>query len=237
QLQAGGVAAAGARPMPQRPPENDPNAVYSVTIGDSPVKGPAGAKVTIVEAAEFACPFCRMAEGTMERIAKEYPNDVRFVWKHYVVHPQVATTPALATCAAQKQGKFWEMKHAVWDAAWEMVNDRPRMKDAKLLSQENMEKVASDLGLDMTKFKADMASQACKDQIAQAQQAMSTVGVDGTPGFFVNGRPLSGAQPFESFKAVIDQELKKPDDAIKGGPKAEDYSQKFVVEKAKKGRG
>jgi protein-disulfide isomerase len=233
------VAQGGARPTrPQQPAQAaaDPGAVYSVNIADAPVKGPATAKVTIVEAGEFACPFCRMAQPTLERIAKEYPNDVRFAFKHFVVHPQVAMTPALATCAAQKQGKFWEMETAIWGSAWEMT-DRPRMKDQKLLGQENMEALAKNIGLNMDKFKTDMAGQPCKDLIAQQQQQMSQVGVDGTPGFFVNGRPLSGAQPFENFKSVIDEEIKKADEAIKKGTKAEEYYQKAVVEAGKKARG
>jgi len=233
------IAQGGARPTRPQPPQQpaaDPNTVYSVNIADAPVKGPATAKVTIVEAAEFACPFCRMAEPTLERIAKEYPNDVRFAFKHFVVHPQVATTPALATCAAQKQGKFWEMKSAIWDSAWEMT-DRARMKDQKLLGQENMEALAKNLGLNMDKFKTDMAGQACKDLLAQQQQQLSQVGVDGTPGFFINGRPLSGAQPFENFKSVIDEEIKKADEAIKKGTKAEEYYEKAVVQGGKKARG
>lgn len=233
------VAQGGARPQrPQPPPQAaaDPSAVYSVNIADAPVKGLATAKVTIVEAGEFACPFCRMAQPTLERIAKEYPNDVRFVFKHFVVHPQVAMTPALATCAAQKQGKFWEMEEAIWGSAWEMT-DRPRMKDQKLLGQENMEALAKNIGINMDKFKTDMAGQPCKDLIAQQQQQMTQVGVDGTPGFFVNGRPLSGAQPFENFKSVIDEEIKKADDTIKKGTKAEEYYQKAVVEAGKKSRG
>ncbi len=232
------LQAQGARPTnrPAPPPAADPNSVYSVSIADAPVRGPATAKVTIVEAAEFACPFCRMAEPTLERIAKEYPNDVRFAFKHFVVHPQIATTPALAACAAQKQGKFWEMKKAIWDSAWEMT-DRPKMKDPQLLSQANMEKLAGDLGLNMDKFKSDMGGQGCKDLISQQQQSMSQVGVDGTPGFFVNGRPLSGAQPFENFKAVIDEEIKKADDAMKKGTKPEEYYEKAVVLGGKKGRG
>jgi|RhiMethySRZTD1v2_1073278.scaffolds.fasta_scaffold87359_5 protein-disulfide isomerase len=169
----------------------------------------------------------------MDEIEKTYGNDVRFVYKHFVVHPQVATDPALATCAAQKQGKFWEFKHAVWESAWEL-NPRPRMKDPALLGAENMEKVAKDVGLNVDKFKSDMTGQACKDQIAAHQRELGTVGVDGTPAFFVNGRPISGAQPFQNFKAVIDEEIKKADEAIKAGTKPEEYYQKAVVEKGKK---
>ena len=169
----------------------------------------------------------------MDEIAKNYPNDVRFVYKHFVVHPQTATLPALATCAAQKQDKFWQMEKAIWESAWE-VEPRPRMKDAALLGKENMEKLAKEIGLDVGKFKTDMDSESCKTQIASHQRELSNVGVDGTPAFFVNGRPVSGAQPYQNFKALIDEELKKADEAIKAGIKAEEYYQKAVVEKGKK---
>lgn len=169
----------------------------------------------------------------MEEIAKTYPKDVRFAFKHFVVHPQVATTPALATCAAQKQGKFWEMEMAIWNSAWE-IDPRPHLKDAALLNADNMMKLAKDVGLNVDKFKADMDGDACKAQIATHQKDLSNVGVDGTPAFFVNGRPVSGAQPFPAFKALIDEELKKADDAIKGGIDEKDYYQKAVVEKGKK---
>lgn len=229
---------AAARPAAQRPQPAerrgaDPGTVYSVAIDNAAVKGPANAKVTIVEAAEFACPFCRMAQGTMAEIEKAYPKDVRFAFKHFVVHPQTATIPALATCAAQQQGKFWEMEDAIWKSAWEM-DPRPRMKDATLLGKDNMVKLAKDIGLNMDKFNADLDGAACKDQIAKHQQQLGAVGVDGTPAFYVNGRPISGAQPFENFKAVIDEEIKKADEAIKAGVKAEEYYQKNVVEKGKK---
>ena len=94
--------------------------------------------------------------------------------------------------------------------------------------------LAKDLGLNLDKFKADIDGQECKAQIGKQQQELSTVGVDGTPAFFVNGRPISGAQPFENFKAGIGEEMKKAGDAIKSGVKPEDYYQKVVVEKGKK---
>src|SRR5688500_12783898 len=111
----------------------------------------------------------------MDEIAKNYPNDVRFAYKHFVVHPQTATIPALATCAAQKQGKFWEMEKAIWESAWE-VEPRPRMKDPALLGADNMMKLAKEIGLNVDKFKAELDGEACKTQIATHQREMSNVG-------------------------------------------------------------
>jgi predicted DsbA family dithiol-disulfide isomerase len=155
------------------------------------------------------------------------------VFKHFVVHPQVAMTPALATCAAGMQGKFWDFEHAVWSAAWE-GEPRPHMKDAAMLAQDNMEKIAKDLKLNVDKFKADMAGDKCKQYVSESMQTLSKLGVRGTPAFFINGRYLSGAQPIESFKAIIDEEIKKADDAIKGGVKPDQYYKTAVVEKGKK---
>ena len=219
----GARPAAGAQqpagPQPGRP---DPATVYSVPIDGDPVKGPVNAKVTIVEAAEFACPFCQRVTSTIEELLKQYPNDVRLVWKHYVVHPQVATTAALATCAAQKQGKFFEMKNKIFTDAW----PEGRMGD---IGEATMTKLAQDLGLNMEKFKADLASDGCKQDIANDQKVLSQVGVRGTPAFFINGRFISGAVPIEKFKAVIDEELKKADDALKGGQKADEYYTSIVA--------
>ncbi len=155
------------------------------------------------------------------------------MFKHYVVHPQIAMTPALAVCAAGEQGKFWEMKSAIFKSAWEL-EPQPRMKDPNLLNQENMEKLASSLGLKMEKFKADMAGDKCKNDIQNDQKVVSAVGTRGTPAFYINGRFISGAQPIDRFKAVIEEELKKYDAAVKAGAKAETYYQDAVVGKGKK---
>ena len=149
------------------------------------------------------------------------------------MHPQIATTPALAACAAGEQGKFFEMKDAIFASAWE-IDPQPRLKDPNLLNQENMEKLASSLGLKMDKFKADMAGEKCKTAIANDQKEVSAVGTRGTPAFYINGRFISGAQPVDRFKAVIDEELKKYDAAVKAGGKPDTYYNENVVAKGKK---
>jgi predicted DsbA family dithiol-disulfide isomerase len=137
------------------------------------------------------------------------------------VHPQTATVPALATCAAQRQGKFHEYEDLVWSKSWE----GGRMGD---LSEAAMLKYAEEIKLNMDKFKADMNGSECKQLIENDQKQLAAVGVRGTPAFFINGRFLSGAQPADRFKAVIDEELKKANDAIKGGAKADDYYSSIV---------
>ena len=155
------------------------------------------------------------------------------MFKHFVVHPQTAMTPALATCAAGMQGKFWEMEKAVWNSAWDIAAG-PKMKDVQLLGEDNMVKLATDLKLNLDKFKADLKGEKCKNDVQGTMAALSRVGVRGTPAFFINGRYLSGAQPIEAFKALIDEELKKADEAVKGGAKPDEYYKTAVMEKGKK---
>ena len=156
---------------------------------------------------------------------KQYPKDLRIVYKNFVVHPQQATIPALAACAADKQGKFHQMYEVIWEKGFNAGRN---------LSQENMDKLAGEVGLNAQKYKADMDGD-CKNIIRQDQQQMASVGVGGTPAFFVNGRFLSGARPVEQFKALIDEELKKANERIgKEGTTASNYYQKWVLEKGKK---
>jgi len=158
-------------------------------------------------------------------LAKAYPKDLKIVYKHFVVHPQQATIPALAACAADKQGKFHQMYETIWEKGFNAGRN---------LSQENMDKLAQEVGLNVQKYKADMDGE-CKNIIRQDQQQLASVGVGGTPAFFVNGRFLSGARPPEQFKALIDEELKKANERVgKEGTTAANYYQKWVMEKGKK---
>ena len=216
---------AGAqRPMPQRPPGPDPAKVYAVPIEGAPVKGPANAKITVVKAFEFACPFCERARPTMDEIVKAYGDDVRIVYKHYIVHPATATIPSQAVCAAQQQNKFAEMEELIWEKGFKANRD---------LSQENMEKLATELKLDLNRFKADMQGE-CAKLVQKDHQELAQVGVTGTPGFFINGRFIRGAQPFPAFKTVIDEELKKANERIEKGTAAEKYYQEWVLSKGEK---
>lgn len=218
-----GAGAARAQ-RPQRPRGPDPSKVYAVPVDNAPAKGAENAKVTVVKAFEFACPFCERARPTMDQILKEYGDDVRIVYKHYIVHPGSATIPAQAACAGAKQGKFGEMEALIWDKAFKAGRD---------LSQEKMEALAQEAGLDMSRFKADMEGE-CKELVQKDHAEMAKVGVTGTPGFFVNGRFVRGAQPFPVFKQLIDEELKKANERIEKGTPAAKYYEEWVVKKGEK---
>jgi protein-disulfide isomerase len=156
-------------------------------------------------------------------VLAKYGDSVRVVSKQYVVHPQVATLPALAVCAAERQGKGVVMENEIWARAWKAADGgRPRM-DGTQLAQDAIEKAAGDKGLDVNKLKADMQSPACKESLARQQKELASVGVSGTPAFFINGRPYQGPRTAEGFAAAVEEEVKKADAAIKSGVKLEDY--------------
>jgi protein-disulfide isomerase len=155
---------------------------------------------------------------------------LKIVYKQFVVHPDTATIPALAVCAAQKQNKFAAMEKLVWEKGWRETGGSPRPDN---LSKETMEGFAKELKLNMAKFKADFDGEGCKQQLADNKALMQRLGVRGTPGFFVNGRYLVGAQQIEKFKVIIDEEIKKADDALKNGAKLQDYYAQ-IIDKGKK---
>ena len=138
------------------------------------------------------------------------------------MHPK-ARTAALAACAAQQQGKFWEMEDAIWKNAW--PNDR--LDDTKL-EEASLTQLAVGLGLKPERFALDLASDRCRDDVDNDQQLLKSLGMSGTPSFFINGRYLSGAQPIERFRALVDEEMLKADAAIKKGTRATRYYESIV---------
>jgi protein-disulfide isomerase len=215
------VAGGQARP-PQRP-QLDPSAVYAVPVSASDAYvGAKHAKVTIVEAYEFACPYCRMAAEVIDKVVEARGKDVKVVGKQFVVHPQIATNASLAVCAANKQAKYGALSQAIWKSAWSAEG----RLDTNKLTPESLEQTAQSVGLDTKKLKTDMAS--CAQEIERDQRELATLGVGGTPAFFINGRPYSGPRTVEGFGAVIDEEIKKADEAIRSGTKLEDYYASIV---------
>lgn len=195
-------SAQAARPHPRvRHNRPDPDTVYSVPITGDPFIGPRYAPVTIVEAFDFACPYCNRARSTIAALQAKYGSDLKVVYKPFVVHRAVAYPPAYAACAAERQGKFKEMHEAIWDKGY--------ASGARKLSAAHMEELATSLGLDMAKFRADATGDGCHEAVADDMTLLSGLGVSGTPTFFINGRPIIGAQPMAMFATVIDQELAK----------------------------
>ena len=200
-------------PSKNAAPKADDNAVYKVPVGDSPAKGPADALVTIVEFSEFQCPFCSRVNPTMAKIRETYGDKVRVVFKHNPLPFHKDAFPAaIASEAAGKQGKFWEMHDKLF------ANQRA-------LKTENLEAYAQEIGLDMAKFKADMQDKGLEAKVKADMALAAKIGARGTPNMFINGRKLVGAKPFDAFKTVIDEEVGKAEKLIAAGtPKAQIYA-------------
>jgi len=165
-----------------------------VAEGGSPSTGPMDAPVTIIEFSDYECPFCKRAEPTIEQIVSTYPDKVRLVYRHYPLPFHKSARPAAeAAMCANAQGKFWEYHKKVFAAS--------------SLDEASLKQIAGDVGLDQTKFDACLANKEGAQQVEKDMADASAVGVKGTPAFFINGRMLSGAQPFEKFKVIIEEEI------------------------------
>ena len=167
-----------------------------VAVGDSPFRGPKDAKITIVEFSDFQCPFCKRGYDTMEKVMKDYPKDVKVVFKNMPLpfHNQ-AMPAAKAAVAAGKQGKFWEMHD-------HLFNNQP-----KLDSPDFYTNAAKEIGADVEKFKKDFADPATEASVKADAELGQKNGIQGTPGFFVNGVAVKGAYPPEHFKMIIERWL------------------------------
>ena len=175
----------------------DPSRVYTIRTVGAPTKGSETAPVAIVEFSDFQCPFCARAGSTLKQIEDTYKGRVRIVWKHLPLSSHKnAVGAALAAEAAANQGKFWE------------YHDKLFANQARL-RPDDLKQYAKDLRLDMSRFETDLLNADAKKKIDADVAEAGTLGITGTPGFFINGRFISGAQPFETFARIIDEELTK----------------------------
>jgi predicted DsbA family dithiol-disulfide isomerase len=130
---------------------------------------------------------------------------VRIVWKHYPLDfHKDAPFAHMASIAAQQQGKFWELHDKLF-------------LDPQKLKPDNVRKYAREVGLDMKKFEEDLLKPETKAKLDADMAEAKTLGITGTPGFFINGRFLSGAKPFEEFAQAINAELKRQNLAVPAG--------------------
>lgn len=201
QMQMFGHAAKSGAP---RPPAQEAT-MFKVPIEGSPAHGKSSALVTMVEISDYQCPFCSRADGTVEQLQKEYGDKLRVVMKQnpLPMHEN-ANAAALAALAAGEQGKYWEMHRSLF--AHQQALDGP-----------SLEKYAKEIGLDVPKWKQAMANSKLQEVIRKDQSLATSIGATGTPAFFINGRKLSGAQPIENFKRVIDEEFAKAESMVKEG--------------------
>jgi len=165
-----------------------------VAVGDGAVKGKADAPVTIIEFSDYECGFCKRVEPTVQQVLKVYGDKLRFAYRHYPLPFHAEARPAaLASLCANEQGKFWPYHE--------------KLIAATDLTAANLQQLATDSGLDRKKFDECVKAEKFNAVIDADLEAGQAAGVNGTPAFFINGRMLDGAQPFEKFKEIIDEEL------------------------------
>ena len=173
-----------------------------MNLKGQPFRGPENAKVTIVEYSDFQCPYCQRGYTTIEnQVMKDYDGKVRFYFKHYPLpfHPWAEPAAIAAECAKeQKPDAYWKLYHAFFDNQKDVNPQNVKDKSVEYLK---------DSGIDMAKWTDCYDNKKTLEKVKAEQQEGAALGVTGTPSFFVNGRNLVGAQPFEQFKAIIDDEL------------------------------
>jgi len=190
-----------ATPPIDRPTTTPPTgAPVDVSVDDDAVKGDLDAPVTIIEFSDYECPFCgRHYRDTLPQIISEYVDTgkVKLIFRDFPLgfHSKAQKAGEAAECAGE-QGKYWEMHDKLFDN-----------QDA--LSVDDLKAYAKELKLNTAKFDACLDNGDMEDEVKQDLADGQAAGVSGTPASFINGRFVSGAQPFSAFKKIIDEELAK----------------------------
>jgi protein-disulfide isomerase len=172
--------------------------IIEVSAEGAPFKGPQNAPITIVEFSDFQCSYCKRVLNVLDQVLERYPDKVKLAFRDFPIlniHPHAQKAAEAAHCAAE-QGKFWEYHDLLFEH-----------QDA--IPTANFAEHAKALGLEVAAFQACLDSQKFKAKVERNYADGVKAGVSGTPAFFINGRLLSGAQPFDAFKAVIDEELER----------------------------
>lgn len=175
---------------------------------DDAALGNPDATVTIVEFSDFQCPFCRRFwQETLPQIKNEYlaTGKAQFVYRDFPlsqIHPGALPAAEGAECA-KEQGKFWEMHDAIFEEQAKQGTGTIQF------SVEDVKRWAAKIGLDSPRFDQCLDTRTYKQEVEKDLADGASAGVTGTPGTFINGRLIAGAQPFAAFKAVIEEELAK----------------------------
>jgi protein-disulfide isomerase len=164
--------------------------------GTGPARGPADARVTIVEFSDFQCPFCQRAKPVLDEVEKRHPNDVRIVYRHLPldsIHPRARPSAEASACAADGN-KFWE------------YHDR-LFANTKALTDADLRKYAAEVGLDSAAFDECVRTRRHRATVEADVNEAKKLGITGTPAFLVNGVMLSGLKSADELDAVIKEEL------------------------------
>ena len=164
-------------------------------VANGPSRGDAKAPVTIVEFSDYECPYCASAEATVRQVLSAYGGKVRLVHQAYPlsIHPNAPKAAEAALCAGE-QDRYWEMHDSL-------------LMNQGALSVADLKGRARALKLDLPRFDSCVDSGRMAAVVEASRKLAEGLGVSSTPSFFVNGRPLTGAQPFDRFKELVDHEL------------------------------
>ncbi len=160
-------------------------------------KGPKDAKITIIEYSDHQCPYCSKAHQTVEQLFNDFEGKIRLVKKHLVLeyHKKAQKAAEAAECAGD-QNKFWQMNEKLF-------------ANQKDLSVEKIKEMAKEISLDTKKFNSCLDSGKYEEKVKNQKKEGEEFGINGTPFFFINDQVISGAQPYEEFKKVVEKELEK----------------------------
>lgn len=214
RVQANFAAPEAKQPRPIEPPDTT---VWKADIAKSPALGPKDALVTLVEFSDFECPFCAKVQPTLKALLKEYPRELRLVFKHNPL-PFHKRAPAAANLAieAYKQKRdagFWAVHDLLFASS-------PELGDDALLD------VAKQAGLLTARAKLAITKLPYASLIQVDEDLADDLKASGTPHFFINGRRLTGARPIHEFRSLIDEELAKAKQAVSSGvPRGNYYAQ------------
>jgi protein-disulfide isomerase len=197
-----------------RPP--DPP-VMTIPAGDDPAWGPLTAPVTIVEFADFECPVCKESLPVLRQLRELYPDRVRLVYRDFplAAHPQARPAAEAAHCA-HEQGKFWAYHDALFAQA-------PDLKPSDYMA------LAERLSLNTADFTACLGSNRPKAAVAKDLADAQSLGLSGTPTFFINGRYLAGFQTLEALRHQVDRELVAATNGSRPGASAPDSARDTVA--------
>ncbi len=195
-LDARGETAASGQPATQI----DPDARVEVSVDDDPAHGPADAPVVMIEFSDFNCPYCgRFARETLPLLRENYDGRIHFVYRDFPILGDSSLQAAVAAECADDQGAFWGFHDLLFE------NQRG-------FNQEMFIRFGEALELDIEQFTTCQNDSATRDEVIADYTEADRLGVGGTPTFFINGRRVVGAQPYEVFQSVIDEELASADD-------------------------
>lgn len=178
-------------------PQSQPSAGqrFEVDVDDDPAIGSPNAPITFIEFSDFRCPYCgRFATETLEPLLEEYSEYIHFVYRDFAILGPESVSAAIAAECADDQDAFW-MYHDFLFA------------NQSTLSRATYIDFADELNLDMDTFTGCIDNQTHLEEVQNDSSIAQQLGASGTPAFFINGRFVSGAQPFDVFARIIEEEL------------------------------